>query len=278
MGDHRGSSADSRFHIDDENSGTVPQDKVIGRAFVIVWPLDRAALLERARHLRRRARGARPAAVLRPGRDAVRPRPGRRAAGGGRCAAAGAGAPRRLPPRAADRAAAAVGQGVPGRRRRPAAAARLRRPRPAGRALVGAARRRASNRARTRSTRSCASCSRRPGWPSRRRRSVRCSGRRTRRSVPLGAPLGALPGRVVRLADPSTAVATVLTDDEQGSILGSRWWTAAELATSGRPLLPAARPGAAAAPARRRARRRAVRRLGLTAAAAHRSRLLLSRS
>ena len=45
MGDHRGSSADSRFHIDDENSGTVPQDKVIGRAFVIVWPLDRAALL-----------------------------------------------------------------------------------------------------------------------------------------------------------------------------------------------------------------------------------------
>ncbi len=45
MGDHRGSSADSRFHIDDENSGTVPQDKVIGRAFVVVWPLDRAAVL-----------------------------------------------------------------------------------------------------------------------------------------------------------------------------------------------------------------------------------------
>ena len=37
--------ADSRFHIDDENQGTVPQDKVIGRAFVVVWPLDRAALL-----------------------------------------------------------------------------------------------------------------------------------------------------------------------------------------------------------------------------------------
>ena len=45
MGDHRGSSADSRFHIDDENNGTIPQDKVIGRAFVIVWPLDRATLL-----------------------------------------------------------------------------------------------------------------------------------------------------------------------------------------------------------------------------------------
>ena len=45
LGDHRGSSADSRFHIEDENSGTVPQDKVIGRAFVIVWPLDRARFL-----------------------------------------------------------------------------------------------------------------------------------------------------------------------------------------------------------------------------------------
>jgi len=45
MGDHRGSSADSRFHIDDANSGTVPQDKVIGRAFVIVWPLGRTDVL-----------------------------------------------------------------------------------------------------------------------------------------------------------------------------------------------------------------------------------------
>ena len=45
MGDHRNSSSDSRAHIDDENSGTVPQDKVIGRAFVIVWPLDRARVL-----------------------------------------------------------------------------------------------------------------------------------------------------------------------------------------------------------------------------------------
>ncbi|MCW2613145.1 MAG: signal peptidase [Frankiales bacterium] len=45
MGDHRGSSSDSRFHIEDENQGTVPQDKVIGRAFVIVWPLDRATVL-----------------------------------------------------------------------------------------------------------------------------------------------------------------------------------------------------------------------------------------
>ncbi len=45
MGDHRGSSSDSRAHIDDENNGTVPADKVIGRAFVVVWPLRHATVL-----------------------------------------------------------------------------------------------------------------------------------------------------------------------------------------------------------------------------------------
>jgi len=45
MGDHRGFSSDSRAHIDDENKGTVPIDKVIGRAFVIVWPVGRATVL-----------------------------------------------------------------------------------------------------------------------------------------------------------------------------------------------------------------------------------------
>ena len=45
MGDHRGFSSDSRAHIDDENHGTVPVSKVIGRAFVIVWPLGRSAIL-----------------------------------------------------------------------------------------------------------------------------------------------------------------------------------------------------------------------------------------
>jgi 8-oxo-dGTP pyrophosphatase MutT (NUDIX family) len=39
-------------------------------------------------------------------------------------------------------------------------------------------------------------------------------------------------GRVVRLPEAGPAVAPVLTDDEQGSILGLRWWTAAELATT----------------------------------------------
>lgn len=42
MGDHRGISADSRSHITDQWEGTIPEDHVIGRAFVIVWPFGRA--------------------------------------------------------------------------------------------------------------------------------------------------------------------------------------------------------------------------------------------
>ena len=38
--------------------------------------------------------------------------------------------------------------------------------------------------------------------------------------------------RLVHLQDPAEAVATVLTDDEQGSILGQRWWTPEELAAA----------------------------------------------
>ena len=41
MGDHRAASADSRAHTGDPGGGTVPEDKVIGRAFSVVWPLDR---------------------------------------------------------------------------------------------------------------------------------------------------------------------------------------------------------------------------------------------
>lgn len=42
MGDHRAVSADSRAHLDDPGGGTVPADKVIGRAFVVVWPPSQA--------------------------------------------------------------------------------------------------------------------------------------------------------------------------------------------------------------------------------------------
>jgi signal peptidase I len=38
MGDHRAISDDSRLHRSSPGGGTVPESKVIGRAFVIVWP------------------------------------------------------------------------------------------------------------------------------------------------------------------------------------------------------------------------------------------------
>lgn len=42
MGDHRVVSADSRAHETDQWHGTIPIDNVVGRAFVIVWPVSRA--------------------------------------------------------------------------------------------------------------------------------------------------------------------------------------------------------------------------------------------
>jgi signal peptidase I len=41
MGDHRALSADSRVHIGAPGGGTVPEDRVIGRAVVVVWPYAR---------------------------------------------------------------------------------------------------------------------------------------------------------------------------------------------------------------------------------------------
>ena len=46
MGDHRSASADSRSHMGDPGGGFVPVDKVIGRAFAVVWPLGNAQILE----------------------------------------------------------------------------------------------------------------------------------------------------------------------------------------------------------------------------------------
>lgn len=53
MGDHRGSSGDSRFHRDDKNNGFVPLHEVVGRAFFLLWPLSRTAVLERPAGLER---------------------------------------------------------------------------------------------------------------------------------------------------------------------------------------------------------------------------------
>jgi signal peptidase I len=45
LGDHRGMSADSRYHYSDRYRGTIPEDRVIGRAFVVVWPVRHGAVL-----------------------------------------------------------------------------------------------------------------------------------------------------------------------------------------------------------------------------------------
>jgi signal peptidase I len=45
MGDHRGASADSRFHTDDLHKGMVPLDTVVGRAEFVVWPFTHAKFL-----------------------------------------------------------------------------------------------------------------------------------------------------------------------------------------------------------------------------------------
>jgi signal peptidase I len=41
LGDHRSDSADSRYHPDAPGNGTIPEDEVVGRAFVIIWPPSR---------------------------------------------------------------------------------------------------------------------------------------------------------------------------------------------------------------------------------------------
>ena len=46
MGDHRSDSNDSRVHIDDDFDGSIPEDLVVGRAVLIVWPLDRWGRLD----------------------------------------------------------------------------------------------------------------------------------------------------------------------------------------------------------------------------------------
>jgi signal peptidase I len=38
MGDHRSDSDDSRYHSDDPGGGAIPENQVVGRAFLIIWP------------------------------------------------------------------------------------------------------------------------------------------------------------------------------------------------------------------------------------------------
>ncbi|WP_336050004.1 signal peptidase I [Streptomyces sp. CA2R101] len=49
MGDHRARSSDSRDHLGDPGGGTVPVEKVIGRADLITWPTSRWRTFEHPR-------------------------------------------------------------------------------------------------------------------------------------------------------------------------------------------------------------------------------------
>ena len=41
MGDDRGDSDDSRYRMNDAGEGTIPESAVVGRAFLIIWPVSR---------------------------------------------------------------------------------------------------------------------------------------------------------------------------------------------------------------------------------------------
>ncbi len=43
LGDNRGDSRDSRFHLDVDEGG-VPVDQAVGRVVLVVWPFDRFAV------------------------------------------------------------------------------------------------------------------------------------------------------------------------------------------------------------------------------------------
>lgn len=46
LGDNRYRSKDSRYNVDQPGEGFVPIDNVVGRAFLVTWPLDRFGLLD----------------------------------------------------------------------------------------------------------------------------------------------------------------------------------------------------------------------------------------
>ena len=47
MGDHRGASADSRYHQEDINKGFVPESKVSGRVVGVIWPFKNITYIPR---------------------------------------------------------------------------------------------------------------------------------------------------------------------------------------------------------------------------------------
>lgn len=47
QGDNRSNSADSRVHLGGPGGGFISEDRVVGKVFSVVWPLDHAKLLDR---------------------------------------------------------------------------------------------------------------------------------------------------------------------------------------------------------------------------------------
>ena len=52
MGDHRGASADSRYHQDDINNGFVPLSRVSGRVVAVIWPFKHITLIPKVNVLK----------------------------------------------------------------------------------------------------------------------------------------------------------------------------------------------------------------------------------
>jgi len=52
MGDHRGASADSRYHQDDINKGMVPLNRVTGRVVAVIWPFKNMKIINGFNSLR----------------------------------------------------------------------------------------------------------------------------------------------------------------------------------------------------------------------------------
>jgi signal peptidase I len=52
MGDHRGASADSRYHQDDINKGMVPLNRLTGRVVAVIWPFKSLKIISGFNSLR----------------------------------------------------------------------------------------------------------------------------------------------------------------------------------------------------------------------------------
>jgi len=83
MGDHRSDSDDSRYHPDAPGGGAIPENQVVGRAFLIVWPPSQLRDLPIPTTFQQAAlhAGAAGAAVLQSGQAALTAAPVAGAAG-----------------------------------------------------------------------------------------------------------------------------------------------------------------------------------------------------